>query len=385
MRRMTMRLALVTEIIAPYRIPVFNELANHPEIDLNVIFLAETDPSLRQWQVYKDEIRFDYEVLPSWRRRIGQYKVLLNTGVGRCLRAFSPDAVVCGGYNYLAAWNIALWTQHNNVPLLLWCESTARDTRRNYRSVELLKAKFLGQCDGFIVPGKSSAEYLRQLGIREHSVFTAPNAVDNAFFTAAADQSRLDPGLRRKLGLPERYFLYSGRLVTEKGIFDLLSAYAKLKDQLREEVGLVFAGDGPQKSQLMESAGSLPSGMVKFPGFQQREGLAQLYALADVLILPTHTDPWGLVVNEAMACGLPIIATQVAGCAADLVREGVNGFVVPAHDQDELAAAMTTLAADPDLVRCMGHQSSRMIRDFSPQACAGGIAQAALSTLQVAA
>jgi len=87
---MTMRLALVTEIIAPYRIPVFNELANHPEIDLKVIFLAETDPSLRQWQVYKDEIRFDYEVLPSWRRRIGQYNVLLNSGVGSCLRSFSP-------------------------------------------------------------------------------------------------------------------------------------------------------------------------------------------------------------------------------------------------------------------------------------------------------
>jgi glycosyltransferase involved in cell wall biosynthesis len=380
-----MRLALITEIIAPYRIPVFNELASHPEIDLKVVFLAETDPSLRQWQVYKDEIRFDYEVLPSWRRRIGQHNVLLNSGVGPCLRAFGPDAVICGGYNYLAAWNIALWTQHNSVPLLLWCESTARDTRRNYRSVELLKAKFLKQCDGFVVPGTSSSEYLRQLGIHEQAIFTAPNAVDNAFFTAAAERSRVGPGLRRKLDLPERYFLYSGRLVTEKGIFDLLSAYAKLKDQLREEVGLVFAGDGPQKSQLMEAAGNLRLGMVKFPGFQQREGLAQLYALADALILPTHSDPWGLVVNEAMACGLPIIATQVAGCAADLVVEGVNGFVVPAHDQNELAAAMTTLATDRELVRHMGHQSSMMIRKFSPQDCAGGIAQAVLSTLQVAA
>jgi len=382
---MTMRLALVTEIIAPYRIPVFNELANHPEIDLKVIFLAETDPSLRQWQVYKDEIRFDYEVLPSWRRRIGQYNVLLNSGVGACLRTFSPDAIVCGGYNYLAAWNIALWTQHNGVPLLLWCESTAHDNRRNYRGVELLKAKFLKQCGAFVVPGRSSAEYLSHLGIHEQAIFTAPNAVDNAFFAAAAERSRLYPGLRRRLDLPERYFLYSGRLVTEKGIFDLLSAYAKLKDQLREEVGLVFAGDGPQKSKLMEAAGNLRPGTVRFTGFQQREGLAQLYALADALVLPTHSDPWGLVVNEAMACGLPIIATRVAGCVADLVRDGVNGFVVPAHDPDELAAALTRFAADPELVQSMGRRSSMMIRDFSPEACAGGIAQAALSTLQVPA
>jgi 1,2-diacylglycerol 3-alpha-glucosyltransferase len=384
-RGVTMRLAVVTEIIAPYRIPVFNALAQHPDIRLQVIFLAETDPSLRQWQVHKDEIRFPYDVLPSWRRRIGKYNLLLNSGAAACLRTFAPDAVLCGGYNYLAAWNIASWTQKNGIPLLLWCESTARDARHNHRGVEVLKTQFLKKCDAFVVPGKGSAQYLRQFGIDNEAIFTAPNAVDNDFFSAMGDESRLDSNLRRTLGLPERYFLYSGRLVTEKGIFDLIDAYATLDAGLREHVGLVFAGDGAQKTELMNRAKQVPSGRILFPGFLQKESLAQFYALADALILPTHSDTWGLVVNEAMACGLPIVVTDVAGCVADLIDHSVNGFVVPPQDSNRLASAMHTLAQDAPLCRKMGLSSRQRIQAFSPEACASGIAQATSSVFVRAA
>ena len=98
------KLVLLTEIIAPYRIPVFNCLAEIDDIDLHVIFLAETDPTQRQWLVYKDEIRFSYEVLPSWRRRFGRHNVLLNRKLRPALQRARPDVIVCGGYNYLAAW-----------------------------------------------------------------------------------------------------------------------------------------------------------------------------------------------------------------------------------------------------------------------------------------
>jgi len=98
------RLVLITEIIAPYRIPVLNALAQIEDIDLEVVFLSETDPSLRQWLVYKDEIRFRYQVLPSFRCRIGKFNVLLNRGLARALTKTKPDVVLCGGYNYIAAW-----------------------------------------------------------------------------------------------------------------------------------------------------------------------------------------------------------------------------------------------------------------------------------------
>ena len=105
---MKRRLVILTEIIAPYRIPVFNALAAQPEIDLHVIFLSETDRSLRQWPVYKEEISLSHEVLPHWRRRIGKYNLLLNVGVTASLDRIRPQAIVCGGYSYISSWNAAV-------------------------------------------------------------------------------------------------------------------------------------------------------------------------------------------------------------------------------------------------------------------------------------
>src|SRR5215470_60386 len=116
---MKRRLTLITEIIAPYRIPVFNALAAHGDLELHVIFLAETDPNLRDWLVYKNEIRFSYEVLPSFRRRHGKYNVLINCGLSSALSRFRPDAILCGGYNYLASWQAQHWARKRSTPFLL--------------------------------------------------------------------------------------------------------------------------------------------------------------------------------------------------------------------------------------------------------------------------
>ena len=113
------KLVIVTEIIAPYRIPVFNALARRREIDLCVIFLSENDATLRQWRMYKDEIKFQYEVLPSWRQRFGRHNILLNRGVIPVLNQINPNAVLCGGYNYLASWQSAGWARVHRVPIAL--------------------------------------------------------------------------------------------------------------------------------------------------------------------------------------------------------------------------------------------------------------------------
>ena len=170
-----------------------------------------------------------------------------------------------------------------------------------------MKTYFLRHCDRFVVPGKSSLEYLRSLGSPQHSIFTAPNAVDNRLFSTQAEYARAHAGeFRERMKLPSRYILFVGRLVAEKGVFDLLEAYGKLEGRLRSDVALVFAGDGVSKDQLAEQAKQIDPGMICFPGFTQREDLAGIYALAELLILPTHSDPWGLVVNEAMAWDFPL-------------------------------------------------------------------------------
>ena len=244
---MRRRLTLITEIIAPYRVPVFNALAARDDIDLHVVFLSQTDPNLRQWDVPLSEIRFSFEVLPSFRRRIKKYNLLLNRGVTRALARQRPDAILCGGYNYVASWQAA--SGRSNIKFRFFSdflpESTAADQRRRHPAVEVLKRRFLDLCSGFVVPGKSSAEYLRQFNVAESSIFQAPNAVDNPMFVEGARNARAQgKTLRRQLGLPDRYLLNVGRLIPEKGVIELLEAYESLEPSLRSRVGLVFVGDG---------------------------------------------------------------------------------------------------------------------------------------------
>ncbi|HYA61787.1 MAG TPA: glycosyltransferase family 4 protein [Candidatus Sulfotelmatobacter sp.] len=374
---MKRRLVILTEIISPYRIPLFNALARKEDVDLHVIFLAETDPSLRRWQVYKEEIKFSYQVLRGWRKRLGRYNALLNRGVARALAAAAPDVILCGGYSYVASWQTLFWARSRQIPFLLWSESTLQDLRRGRAVVELLKDEFLRGCSGFVVPGRSAREYLREHKIADDRIFTAPNAVDNDLFAEAADLVRQNAAdRRRELGLPERYFLFVGRLVPEKGVFDLLSAYAKLDGGLRRKAGLVFVGDGTSRRQLEEQAASIVPGVIRFPGFAQREQLPSYYALAQALVLPTYTDTWGLVVNEAMACGLPVILSQAAGCAADLVKEEWNGLSVPPRDASALAGAMQTLGNQAELCVAMGANSRQHISRYSPAEWCRGLALA---------
>ncbi len=365
---MTERVVIVTEIISPYRIPLFNALARQPGIDLHVIFLSETDPSLRQWEIYQNEIKFSYQVLPSWRRRIGKYNLLLNRKMMSALKAAAPEIVVCGGYSYLASWLCLLWSRRRQIPFLLWSESNEQDSRRQAFFVEFLKREFLNRCAAFVVPGESARAYLRAQRVDNENIFTAPNAVDNDLFATAAERARTrSEELRKELALPKRYFLFVGRMVREKGVFDLLEAYAKLDARLREQMGLILVGDGPSRRVVEEQAAGISPGTIRFTGFVQRDDLAKYYGLAEALVLATHSDTWGLVVNEAMACGLAIIVSDVAGCAPDLIKTKWNGLLIPARDILSLASAMSSLAAKPDLCKSMGLNSQQQIARFTAE------------------
>lgn len=370
------RMVLITELIAPYRIPVFNALARREEIDLHVVFLSRTDSSQRQWRVYEEEIQFSYEVLPSWRRRVGKFNVLLNRGMAESLRKFAPDVIVCGGYNYVSSWQALRWAKRHRVPFVLWSESTGQDSRNKHAPMEFLKSQFVKSCDGFVVPGQSAREYLLSLGVRTEDISVAPNAVDTALFASAVGPVRQrETQLRAQLALPNRYLLFVGRLVRSKGVLDLLQAYERLSPALRKQVSMVFAGEGAMRAELELRARDIHPGRVHFAGFVHREDLATYYGLAECFVFPTRTDPWGLVVNEAMACGLPVICTRVAGCAADLVHE--NGRLVSVGDVAELSSAMEEIATQSEVRLRMGEESRQRIEAYSPERCAAGLALAA--------
>jgi 1,2-diacylglycerol 3-alpha-glucosyltransferase len=371
---MKRRLVVITELIAPYRIPVFNALTRRPDVDLHVVFLSRTDSRIRDWRIYEEEIRFSYEVLPCWRKRLGKYHVLLNRGLVAALRLASPDTIVCGGYNYLSSWQALRWAKQNRTPFILWSESTSSDHRHRRLLVELFKRKFLENCDAFVVPGKSARQYLEQFEVPSAKIFTAPNAVDTALFSAAQFPVQQQMRLRSELGLPDKYFLFVGRLVRAKGVLDCLEAYALLAPELREMFSIVFAGDGPMRSELEARVRDICPGTVHFAGFVHRDDLPVYYASANCLVFPTHSDTWGMVVNEAMASGLPVICTHVAGCAADLIHD--NGRLISVGNVRELASAMEEIARDPDLRGRMACESRELIRSFSPEDCAAGLSQA---------
>jgi len=132
---------------------------------------------------------------------------------------------------------------------------------------------------------------------------------------------------------------------------------------------------------LVRCSRKICPGKVLFPGFLQRDELSAFYALAEALVFPTHSDPWGLVVNEAMACGLPVIVTDVAGCVSGLVRDGENGYVVGASDAEGLSQAMERLLSAPDLQQQMGYRSREISSRFTPQAWADGLVRAVAGNL----
>lgn len=370
------RIAVITEIIAPYRIPVFNAAAQRDDIDLHIIFLAENDPSLRDWPIYKNEIHFSHEVVPSYRWKVGKSSLLFNWGTGTALERAAPDVIVCGGYNYPASWRAQIWARKHGVPFVLWSESTARDIRKRRWVIDRAKKRFVERSTAFLVPGSAARQYLLHLGVHESQIYLAPNAVDNDFYKHHAHHAREHASeIRSKLDLPERYFVCVGRIVSEKGVFDLLRAYERLTGEIQKDVGLVFVGDGAVRMQLEEAAAKVATGRIRLLGFLHREQLASIYALAEALVFPTHTDTWGLVVNEAMACGLPIVVSDVAGCASDLVRQDWNGFVLPPHDIEKWSEALRLIATERELMRTMSRNSESRIHEFSPQRWAAGLAE----------
>jgi len=204
--------------------------------------------------------------------------------------------------------------------------------------------------------------------------------VDTPLFAALAKNARRDEvQTRSRHSLPLRYFLSVSRLLRIKGCFELLEAYAGLSDAIRSEVGLVFVGDGPDRPALMGRAARIAPGNIQFAGFVHREELPEYYALADAFIFPTHSDPWGLVVNEAMSCSLPVIVSSVAGCVPDLVQDSCNGFVVPPGDAAQLAFAMSRLSSNSGLRADMGARSRERIEANSPTRWAEGMVKAVTS------
>jgi glycosyltransferase involved in cell wall biosynthesis len=368
-----MRVLIVTEIPAPFRIPLFNALANMPGVELHVAFLAERDPRRTHYRVYRDEFAFEEAVLPGVSLRRGGRWVMVNRGVLRLLRRVRPDVIVVGGWNQPAFWETLVAARPMRTPVLLWVESTSRDARVGGAAAQRVRRLALRLAAGFVVPGRASRAYLEGLGVAGERIVVAPNAVDLRIFAERVGATRADrAALRERLGLDGCVFLYVGRFDPEKGLDVLLRA-------MRDVPGtLVLIGSGPLEPELRRSEGE----RVRVVGPLARDELVPWYAAADALVLPSRSEPWGMVLNEAAAAGLPLVATEAVGAAHDLIDPGSNGFRVPVDDEAALGEALRALAEDAGLREAFGRHSLELSERFRPESWAAAVAAFASATVE---
>jgi len=369
---------LLTEIIAPYRIPVFNKIAELYNGEFLVIFLAKTVVG-RSWKIDTEKIHFNYEVAKGFvfkRLNSDFFPYLFNPFVFLRLIKLSPDVIIVGSYQHPTYFLALFYAKLFKKKFILWCESHGYGITKYNCITNSLKKFFIRKCDGYIVPGEAAYEYILSFGVKSDRIWKAPNAIDNDFFTQTCDKYRdRKEAFKQSKNYPDKIVLYVGRLIDQKGIWDLLKSFRVLSEEYLN-IGLILIGTGKGKEQYRKFCKTNNMKNVFYEGFVQQEQLPVYYAVADVFVLPAHSDPWGLVLNEAMSCGLPVISSDVAGATFDLIYPGVNGYIFRRGDVEELTNYLKDILSDEEKRIRMGQSSSDIISDYSPLKCAQGFIQA---------
>jgi 1,2-diacylglycerol 3-alpha-glucosyltransferase len=301
----------------------------------------------------------------------------LMRGIWGKLRELSPDVLLIPGYREPAALAAAAWGRMHGRKTVLMSDSTFEDSPRSAarEAVKRMVLKLL--FDRALVSGKRAARYLASLGFREEQIARSYDVIDNDFYsagTAALRQTSASQG-----GVTAgNGFLFVGRLAPEKNVDGLIRSYQEYR-RAGGSWGLALAGEGPLSEELRRRAepGSGEDG-IHFAGHKSPGELLAYYAHAKGLILPSTRDPWGLVVNEAMASGLPVIVSNRCGCADDLVEHGGNGFLFDPSREDELTECMLRLSAMTEEERAaMGRRSKEIIRNYSLETWAAEVTRIA--------
>jgi 1,2-diacylglycerol 3-alpha-glucosyltransferase len=280
--------------------------------------------------------------------------------IEQVLERVAPGVVFLPGWSDYWALTALAWCLRRRVPAVVMSESTARDeVRRGWK--EAIKGRIVRLCAAGLVGGQPHRRYLHALGMPEERIFTGYDVVDNAHFECRAGEVQAP--------VPERYFLASSRFVPKKNILRLLEAYASYQKRAGVQAWkLVLLGGGVLAPRIAERCAQLGiCEHVSTPGFRQYDDLPGYYAGAKVFVHASSSEQWGLVVNEAMAAGLPVLISERCGCVEDLVEEGRNGHRFDPEDVPALARLLWAMTEPSTDLAAMGRESRRIIADWSPQ------------------
>jgi glycosyltransferase involved in cell wall biosynthesis len=368
-----LKVILVTNIIAPYRIPVYNYLAN--QVDLNVFFLGEKEKN-RKWEILKDEIKFKYQILRGWHFffQNRDWGLHINYDLVFKLIKTESDILVITGYESPGYWLALFYAKLSRRKFIFWNGTTLLSIRSSNFFVNLMRRIFIKNADAYLTYGTLAKEFLVHYGAKADKVVVGCNTVDVAKFRQ--DSQSILPKkeeIKKQKGLPRLNIIFSGQLIERKGLMVLLRAFQELN---RDDIGLIVLGDGPEKEKYQNYCRENKIKNVFFEGHQPMNKIIEYYTIADVLVCPSSLEVWGLIINEAMACGLPIICSDKVGAGRDLVKHGINGYIFKANNVEDLKSYLDKILSNDELRGKMGHESLKIISNCRPEDYANNLLKA---------
>ena len=387
--RGAIRLAAVAASPVFYQTPLYRRLATDPRVDLTVLYGSTA--GLRPYDdagfggrtvVWDDDLlagyRSTFARAADRNELFGGFFALRDFDLFRRILRLDYDVVWVHGFAYLTLWLVMIAAWLRRTPVLLREEQTLvrrRSWMRRSIRAPILRV-FFRLVSGLFI-GTNNRRHFEHYGMAAGRLFYAPYCVDNEALGAEAQRlGPQKPRLREDFGIAEDcpVILLVAKLVERKQPQMLLEAFREVRN--RRRCALLFVGEGGLEEDLRRRVQDEEIPDVHFAGFLNRSEIARAYAVADVFVLPSLDEPWGIVVNEAMNFSLPIVASDAVGCAADLVCDGVNGFTVPSDDAGALASAIDRLVADPALRRRFGERSRTLVQAFNYERASEGIVSA---------
>lgn len=356
-----MRVVYWNNIPAPYMVDRFNALGRREVFDFEAWFNDRREPD-RSWRVNERDWQFAYRYIPTLvlgGKRLHVPLPLFGPAMPDLLVSLYAEPAFVLGWIVarLRKRHVAFWAQVTNDNWVV---------RRPWR--ERFKRIMFSRVDATLGSGQQSRRFAMRYGTPANRALTLQHAIDVDHFAggaAAAQPNRQT--IRKRLGLTGTTFVYVGRLWDGKGLSYLIDAFQRVQRGSSDPVSLLIVGDGEAEEDLRALCRDHGIVNVVFAGFRDKEELPELYAASDVFVFPTLGDPYGLVVDEAMVSGLPVISTDAAGEIGQRIEHGNNGYIVSAGDPEALAEPMLELAHDECLRRAMGIRCEEKMSANTPE------------------
>lgn len=368
------RLAIFVSHPVQYHVPIWRELASRPGVEAHVYYMSSTGIDGSVDPDFGLSLKWDLPLLD------GYSHTFLGRGGGRRLEDAlegergRADAVVIAGYTRPFERQVVRWAGRQGVPVIMRGEFSDLNPERSAGrrwARNLYLRWFYSRVEAFGVIGREAEAHLRRHGVEDRRLHFSPYGADSALFDGKGNGEA--EALRESLGLKEGLLtlLFVGKLIERKRPMLLLEALERCRR--RDEIQLLVVGEGPLRERLLKRGREVLGDRLKFAGFVDPTRIVPYFGVADLFVLPSRYEAWGVVVNEAMHCGLPALVSDRVSCYRDLVHPGETGGVFPSDDANALAAAIDRLASDRNTLKRMGEQARRRVAGYGPRQAADGL------------